>query len=168
MKFNTTIVVVNNEALTDNCDILANFVYDYSSVVKYPFGYGLSYSQFEWSDYSLKESDGGYDASVTVKNVGDVAGKDVVQLYVQAPYTSGGVEKASVVLAGYAKTDELKPGDKHTVNIHFDKADFASYDYDELFRRGIKLHRWITGNQKDESKKSWIWNDEHADDCRKV
>ena len=118
------------EALTDNCDILANFVYDYSSVVKYPFGYGLSYSQFEWSDYSLKESDGGYDASVTVKNVGDVAGKDVVQLYVQAPYTSGGVEKASVVLAGYAKTDELKPGDKHTVNIHFDKADFASYDYE--------------------------------------
>ena len=118
------------EALTDNCDILANFVYDYSSVVKYPFGYGLSYSQFEWSDYSLKESDGGYDASVTVKNVGDVAGKDVVQLYVQAPYTSGGVEKASVVLAGYTKTDELKPGDKHTVNIHFDKADFASYDYE--------------------------------------
>lgn len=102
--------------------------YDYSSTVKYPFGYGLSFTNFEWSNYVLTEENGVYTAEVTVKNIGEKPGKDVVQLYVQAPYISGGIEKASVNLAGFAKTKNIEPGETDTVKISFSKEDIASYD----------------------------------------
>lgn len=93
--------------------------YDYDTVVQYPFGYGLSYTIFEWSGFTVKETADGFDVSVTVKNTGDVAGKDVVEVYLQSPYTeydkTNGVEKSAVELAAYAKTGLLVPGGNETV-----------------------------------------------------
>lgn len=106
--------------------------YDYGEQVQYPFGYGLSYTEFEWSDYTRSDVDDGYDFSVTVTNTGDVAGKDVVQLYMQSPYTDydieHGIEKSSVELVGYAKTDTLEPGESQTVTIHVDGEAMKVYD----------------------------------------
>ena len=101
----------------------------YNDVVQFPFGYGLSYTTFEWSDYKLDVKDDKGTATLTVKNTGSVPGKDVVELYAQAPYTAGGVEKASVVLAGYAKTKELKPGESEKITVTFSMKDIASYDF---------------------------------------
>lgn len=85
--------------------------YDYDSTVQYPFGYGLSYTSFEWSGFSVSETADGFTVSVTVKNTGSVAGKDVVEVYFQSPYTdydkANGVEKSAVELVAYAKTGLL-------------------------------------------------------------
>ena len=102
---------------------------DYDAVVQYPFGYGLSYTTFEERLDSVKEDGTTITATVTVKNTGKVAGKQVAEIYVGAPYTPGGIEKSSVVLAGFAKTKELAPGESQTLTITFDWADIASYDY---------------------------------------
>lgn len=104
--------------------------YDYASTVVYPFGYGLSYTQFAWSDYQISQPDanGNMKVSVDVKNTGDRAGKEVVQVYVQSPYLENGVEKASVGLVGFAKTNLLQPGESQTVEITVNKKDFTSYD----------------------------------------
>ncbi len=102
---------------------------DYDEAVVYPFGYGLSYTEFSYSDPSWSVSGNEITATVTVKNDGDVAGKDVVQLYYSAPYTEGGIEKSSVVLGGFAKTDLIAPGDTDTVAITLDRDEMASYDY---------------------------------------
>ncbi|MCD8040353.1 MAG: glycoside hydrolase family 3 C-terminal domain-containing protein [Clostridia bacterium] len=107
--------------------------YDYSSDVAYPFGYGLSYSEFEYSDYTVTENeDNTYTVSVTVTNTSSVAGKEVVQVYLQKPYTDydieNGVEKASVELVGYAKTEKLNPNESETVEIVVDKEQFKTYD----------------------------------------
>ena len=106
----------------------------YSDVVGFSFGYGLSYTDFEWTDYEVEyvASTDEYVVTVTVTNVGDVAGKEVVQVYGQSPYTSydeeTGVEKASVELVGFGKTDELEPGESETVTVVVDGSDLASYD----------------------------------------
>lgn len=106
--------------------------YDYSGTVSRPFGYGLSYTDFAYSDYTVKETEVGYEASVTVTNTGDVAGKEVVQLYLQKPYTdydiATGVEKASVELCGFAKTRSLAPGESQTLTIAVDKEQLKTYD----------------------------------------
>ena len=108
--------------------------YDYSTTVQYPFGYGLSYTTFEYSDYtfSYSESDEEFTVSVTVTNTGDVAGKETVQLYFQSPYTDYdieyGVEKASVELCGYDKTDTLEPGESQTITITVDLEELRAYD----------------------------------------
>lgn len=104
--------------------------YNYQDTVIYPFGYGLSYTQFEWTDFTITEADenGKIHVSVNVKNIGDRAGKDVVQVYVQAPYLQGGVEKASVNLAGFEKTSLLAPGAEEKVEMELDVKDFTSYD----------------------------------------
>ena len=116
-------VVLGNEARSN---------YDYTKQVAYPFGYGLSYTDFTWSDYSMKKADGGFDISVKVTNTGKTAGKDVVQLYMQSPYTdydkANGIEKASVELVGYAKTDTLKAGASETVTVHVDQESMKTYD----------------------------------------
>lgn len=116
-------VVLGNEARSN---------YDYTKQVAYPFGYGLSYTDFTWSDYSMKKADGGFDISVKVTNTGKTAGKDVVQLYMQSPYTdydkANGIEKASVELVGYAKTDTLKAGASETVTFHVDQESMKTYD----------------------------------------
>ncbi|MBP3894087.1 MAG: fibronectin type III-like domain-contianing protein [Atopobiaceae bacterium] len=107
--------------------------FDYDAEVVYPFGHGLSYTNFEWSDFAA-EWDGldSITAKVTVTNAGDVAGKDAVEIYAQAPYTEydkkQGIEKASVALVGYAKTDELAPGESQTVDVAVDPALLASFD----------------------------------------
>ena len=102
--------------------------YDYAATVQYPFGYGLSYTAFEWSSFKAEEKDGVYTVSVTVKNTGDKAGKDVAEFYFQSPYTAGGTEKPAVALAQYAKTKELKPGESETLTASFSRMDIASYD----------------------------------------
>ena len=107
--------------------------FDYDAEVVYPFGHGLSYTDFAWSDFAA-EWDGlnAITAKVTVTNTGDVAGKDAVEIYAQAPYTDydkkQGIEKASVALVGYAKTDELAPGESQTVEVEIDPALLASFD----------------------------------------
>ena len=105
--------------------------YDYSSTVQYPFGYGLSYTSFSYSDYKVVENkkDDSFTVTVTVKNEGTTAGKDVVEVYAQKPYTKGGIEKASVELVGYAKTKELKAGESEKISIDISKSQFTSYDY---------------------------------------
>ena len=102
---------------------------DYDKIVQYPFGYGLSYTTFEKEIESFTDTDTTVTVSVKVTNTGDVAGKDVAQIYVHAPYTTGGIEKAEVVLAGFAKTKLLEPGESQTLEISFNKEDIASYDY---------------------------------------
>ena len=107
----------------------------YNDNVVYPFGHGLSYTDFTWTaDFgSLKDAtiDGKtkYTVTVTVHNDGDVAGKDVVQLYGHAPYTAGGVEKSEVVLLDFAKTELIEPGEDAEVTLTFDPYLLASYDY---------------------------------------
>ncbi len=111
----------------------------YDNVVQYPFGYGMSYTDFKWSfsDVSIPEGSNITNTdkitiTVNVKNIGDVAGKDVVQVYLTAPYTPGEIEKSSVKLVGYAKTPELKPLQEANVEIEVECRDFKSYDcYDD-------------------------------------
>ena len=106
--------------------------YDYGTTVQYPFGYGLSYTTFQWSDFKVTETTDGFEVSVTVKNTGDAAGKDVVQVYLQSPYTeydkANGVEKSAVELAAYAKTGLLAPGGSETVTASFSKEQLKAYD----------------------------------------
>lgn len=104
---------------------------EYQKHVQYPFGYGLSYTTFSWSDpvWKIGEKGGKISVSVTVTNTGSVEGKDVVEVYMTAPYTKGGIEKSAVELVGYAKTKSLPKGDSDTVTIEFDYDDMASYDY---------------------------------------
>lgn len=101
----------------------------YEDEVTYPFGYGLSYTTFEQKLENVSVSVGGEGtATVSVKNTGSVAGKSVAQLYVQAPYTNGGIEKSAIQLIGFAKTSVLEPGASETVTISFDPQYMASYD----------------------------------------
>ncbi len=109
--------------------------YDYRADVAFPFGYGLSYTEFAYSgmEVSYHSDTDQFEVSVTVTNTGDTyAGKETVQVYVQSPYTAydvkNGVEKASVALCGFGKTDVLEPGGSQTLQIFVDKRDLASYD----------------------------------------
>lgn len=94
--------------------------------VSYPFGYGKSYTTFEYSKPSVKASDDGFTATITIKNTGSVAGKEAVQLYVAAP--AGGLEKPALELKGYAKTKELAPGESQTLTIAVDTYALASFN----------------------------------------
>ena len=116
-------VVLGNEDVSN---------YDYQSSVQYPFGYGLSYSSFEYSNYNVEETENTFEISVDVKNSGDVSSKEVVQVYMQSPYTQydmdNSIEKAAVELVGYGKTSELAPGDSETVAISVPKESMKAYD----------------------------------------
>ena len=101
---------------------------DYDKTVQYPFGYGLSYTEFEQKMGELEEKDGQISVDVEVTNSGDVAGKDVVEVYYNPPYTNGGIEKSSANLIEFAKTDLLQPGESQTVTVTFSIEDMASYD----------------------------------------
>lgn len=101
---------------------------DYDKTVQYPFGYGLSYTEFKQKMGELKEKDGQISVDVEVTNTGDVAGKDVVEVYYKPPYTNGGIEKSSANLIEFAKTDLLQPGESQTVTVTFSIEDMASYD----------------------------------------
>lgn len=103
--------------------------WNYASEVTYPFGYGISYTTFsqELKSVDVKVGEDS-TAAVTVTNTGDVAGKTVAQLYVQVPYTEGGIEKSSIQLVGYAKSGVLEPGASADLTIEFTADLFASYD----------------------------------------
>ena len=107
--------------------------YDYSADVAFPFGHGLSYTTFEYSDFSRTETMGSFmGVKVTVTNTGDKAGKETVQLYAQTPYTDydreHGVEKAAVQLVGFGKTGMLEPGQSETLEISVDRRELAAFD----------------------------------------
>lgn len=108
--------------------------YNYQSEVVYPFGFGASYTNFEWTDFTYTQPDlnGDMTVSVTVKNDGNRAGKDVVQLYYQAPYTQtdrqNHIEKAAVNLADFKKTALLAPGGSQIIPFTLNVSEFASYD----------------------------------------
>lgn len=101
---------------------------NYDDMVMYPFGYGLSYTSFTQEMGAITETDDTISFDVTVTNTGDVAGKDVIEVYYNPPYTNGGIEKATANLITFEKTEELQPGDSQTINITFNKEDMSSYD----------------------------------------
>jgi len=100
----------------------------YQKAVQFPFGYGLSYTDFAWeiAQHSFDEEKISLDINVT--NTGKMAGKDVVEVYFSAPYYSGSIEKSAIELAGYAKTNLLEPGQSETITISFPTRDMSSYD----------------------------------------
>lgn len=107
--------------------------WSYTDEVAYPFGYGSSYTQFEYSDYSVKKVGENYEVSLTIENVGDTyMGKDVMQVYLQKPYTeydiANKVEKSAVDLVGFAKTKNLAPGEKQTLTVKVKGEEFKTYD----------------------------------------
>ena len=107
--------------------------YDYTSTVLYPFGYGLSYTTFEWSNFKANWNGDTCTVTVDVKNTGSMEGKDVVEVYIQSPYTDYdkqyNVEKSAVQLVGFAKTSSLAPGSSETVTVTFNKEQLKAYDY---------------------------------------
>lgn len=124
----------------------------YDNAVVYPFGYGLSYTTFDWSvdDSGLRDktiaAGETYPVSVTVTNTGSVAGKDVIEMYASAPYTNGGIEKPYKVLVGYVKTDLLDPGESATYTVEIDPYDFASYDYNDANLNGFSGYELESGD----------------------
>ncbi len=107
--------------------------YDYAAEVQFPFGYGLSYSEFSWSGFSMEENaDGDFEISLTVTNEGPLAGKEVVQIYMSSPYTQydkeNGIEKAAVELVGFAKTQLLESGDSEEVTVTVERGMMKAYD----------------------------------------
>lgn len=103
-------------------------VLDYDSVVQYPFGYGLSYTDFTQEMSDLEVNDGVISFDVTVTNTGDIAGKDIVEVYYNPPYINGGIEKSTANLITYDKTGILEPDESEVIEIEFDVEDMASYD----------------------------------------
>ena len=113
--------------------------WNYADEISYPFGYGMSYTTFEQELQNVDLKVGGASAAtVKVTNTGSVAGKDVVQLYVQAPYTAGGVEKAAIQLMNFGKTKVLNPGESETLTIEFDAQYMASYDENAVKANGTQ------------------------------
>ncbi len=117
----------------------------YEDHVVYPFGYGLSYTEFETeilssslADGATLTKDGVIDVTVRVKNTGSVRGKEVVQLYYTAPYYENGIEKAHVVLGAFAKTNLLNPGQRQDIKLSLNVMDMASYDYNDANDNGFK------------------------------
>ncbi|MCX4312302.1 MAG: putative Ig domain-containing protein [Clostridia bacterium] len=120
----------------------------YNAHVVFPFGYGLSYTEFTCELDEITETldtNGKITAKVTVTNTGDVAGKDVVQLYYNAPYKAGEIEKAHVKLGAFAKTKLIEPGQSDTVTLEFDVRDMASYDYNDANDNGFKGYELDAG-----------------------
>ena len=110
-------------------DIYVGYRYfdSFNVPVSYPFGFGLSYTTFEYSDAKITEKDGGYEVNVTVKNTGAYEGKEVVELYVSAPDNKA-ANKPVKELKAFAKTKSLKPGESETVTLNVKAADLASFD----------------------------------------
>ncbi len=116
----------------------------YDGVVQYPFGYGLSYTDFKWTleDVSMTTETLNENSVITftvnVENVGSYSGKDVVELYVTKPYTKGGIEKSYVQLVGFGKTETLKPGNSQKLTIEATGEDLMSYDCYDKDNNGFK------------------------------
>lgn len=123
----------------------------YDNQVLYPFGYGLSYTTFDWAwdgvgnNLTIDRANKTVTVKVKVTNTGDVAGKDVVQVYYSAPYTKNGIEKASTNLVNFGKTGLLQPGESETVTVQFVAQDMASFDYDDANNNGFKGYELEAG-----------------------
>lgn len=145
----------------------------YDSNVVYPFGYGLSYTDFQWELVESETTATGLiedpeqEISITVKvtNTGKFAGKDVVQLYYSAPYYNGGIEKAHVVLGDYAKTALLQPGESGCVTLKLKASDMVSYDHVDANGNGFKgyeleqgIYRLYIGQN---AHQAWNQDEEH-------
>ena len=132
----------------------------YSRNVVYPFGYGLSYTTFEWTDFTVTKSAGDlskdttFTATITVTNTGLYAGKDVVELYLSAPYTTGKIEKASTQLVHYGKTKLLQPGQSQVITLTFDVYDIAAYDYSDANGNSFVGYELDAGDYVFEAKKN--------------
>lgn len=161
--------------------------YDYSDDVAFPFGYGLSYTDFMYSNAVLEEKDDSFVYSVDVMNIGDVPGKAVVQVYLQKPYNDYdkqyGIEKAAVELAGFEKTEELGLLESVTVSVEIDKSQLRSYDAnnaktyilsegDYFFSAGDNAHdalnnilaaRGFTVEEQSDSSLCKSWNNPRLD-----
>ena len=132
----------------------------YAKNVVYPFGYGLSYTTFTKTLKSLEmfgkdgnpattvTKDTTFKATVEVTNTGDVEGKEVVELYMSAPYKKNGIEKSAVQLVGFAKTGFIKPGSKQEVTIEFDAYDIAAYDWSDANKNKFKGYEIEDGTYK--------------------
>jgi beta-glucosidase len=107
----------------------AEGVFDYDKVVQYPFGYGMSYTEFDQQLTDFKYNDTDITVTVSVQNTGTVAGQSVVELYYTPPYYQGGIEKSEINLIRYGKTDTLDPGDTQDITLSFPIEEMASYDY---------------------------------------
>lgn len=123
----------------------------YDSQVLYPYGYGLSYTTFDWelmpaADTAITDPFQKLSMQVKVTNTGDVAGKEVVQVYANPPYTKGGIEKASANLVGFAKTDLLQPGQSQTVTVDWVAQDMASYDWNDANANGYTGYELEAGD----------------------
>lgn len=116
-------VILGNES-ADN--------FDYDKQVQFPFGYGLSYTTFDWTDFNVIENTDNFTITVNVTNTGSYPGKETVQIYMQKPYTdydkANQLEKASVELVGYEKTEVLEPGASELVTIVVEKEQMKAYD----------------------------------------
>ena len=118
-------------------DVETEYGEGYDGIVQYPFGYGLSYTEFKWTIESWPESSeltlkGEYEVKVRVENIGKHPGKDVVELYYTPPYKPGGIEKAEMNLLAFGKTVTLEPGQSQVITLSFTSYDLASYDdYDK-------------------------------------
>ena len=125
-------VVLGQGNAASSAGIVGGDTYDYAATVQYPFGYGLSYTDFSYSDFALTENEDSFTATVTVNNDGAVAGKHVAEVYFQSPYTDYDkenlVEKSAVELCGFAKTGEIAPGASETVSIEIPKETLRAYD----------------------------------------
>ncbi len=102
--------------------------YDYAATVQYPFGYGLSLTNFAWTNFDVNENGETITVSLDVTNTGNVSSREVVEIYTQSPYTAGGVEKASVQLVGFQKTEKLAAGETEHVVVSIDRTALMSYD----------------------------------------
>ena len=126
----------------------------YNQEVSYPFGYGLSNTTFSKTLKSAKENGDNVVLTVEVKNTGKVDGKEVVQAYYTAPYTEGGIEKASTVLGDFAKTKLLKPNETDTVTLTIAKEDMASYDFNDRNHNNFKGYELEKGTYTVEIKEN--------------
>ena len=124
----------------------ANDEEGYKKAVQYPFGYGLSYTDFTWEVVGNNFNDETISIDVKVTNEGNKAGKDVVELYVTPPYTAGGIEKAHKNLVAFEKTTLLEAGQSETVTLTFDTRDLASYDFDDANDNGHKGYELEAGD----------------------
>ena len=124
----------------------------YDAVVQFPFGYGLSYTTFEWEVGEISLAPGSsiddktvLSVPVTVTNTGSYAGKEVVAAYVSAPYTKGGIEKSAVALVGFNKTETIQPGTSQTITIEIDAYNLTSYDCYDKNNNGHKGYELEAG-----------------------
>ena len=129
-RYEDTVLKQGNASSTKGA-FASEGAWNYTEEVQFPFGFGLSYTTFTQKLENVVVDENAKTATVTVsvKNTGSVAGKDVIEIYAQSPYTAGGIEKASVVLVGFVKTDELAANAEKTYEVVVDLNDVASYDY---------------------------------------